>query len=52
LIDGNTYIHSITTSRLLTSMTLGESPEQGVCQGIFAEVGEDLIVNLESSEVG
>jgi hypothetical protein len=33
-------------------MTLGESPEQRVCQGIFTEVGEDLFVNLKSSEVG
>jgi hypothetical protein len=35
-IDENPYIHGIPTSRLLTSMALGESPEKGVCQGIFA----------------
>jgi hypothetical protein len=33
-----TYIHSVTTGRLLTSMTFGESPEERVGQSIFTEI--------------
>lgn len=47
-----THIHGITTSRDLAGVAFGESPEEGVGQSIFAEVGEGLVLELESSEVG
>ena len=33
-------------------MTFGKSPEERIGQGIFAHVGENLVVNLESREIG
>jgi len=33
-------------------VTLGKSPVKGVGKGILAEVAEDLLINLESGEVG
>lgn len=50
--EESTYIHGITTSRLLTGVTFSESPEERVGQSVFAHVGKNLIVNLESREVG
>jgi hypothetical protein len=51
-MSGFTYIHSITASRLFTGVPFSKCPEESVGQGIFAEVGEDFVIDLESSEVG
>ena len=47
-----TYIHSVTTGRLLAGVAFGKSPEERVGQGVFTEVAESLILNLECREVG
>jgi len=47
-----TYIHGITTSRLLTGMAFSESPEEGVGQGVFTEVGKNFVIDLEGGEIG
>lgn len=47
-----TYIHSVTTCGYFTSVAFSKSPEQSVGEGIFAEVGKNLVVNLESRKVG
>lgn len=47
-----TYIHSIPTGRNLAGVALGQSPVDGVGQGVFPEVREKLLVDLESREVG
>jgi len=46
------YIHGITASGLFTSVAFSESPEKSIGQGIFTKVGKDLVINLESREVG
>jgi hypothetical protein len=51
-MSGFTYIHSITASRLFTGVPFSKCPKESVGQGIFAEVGEDFVIDLESSEVG
>jgi len=33
-------------------VAFSHSPEQVVGKGVFTEVGQDLVVNLESREVG
>lgn len=47
-----TYIHSITTSGDFTGVSFSKSPEESVGERIFAHVTKNLIINLESSEVG
>jgi hypothetical protein len=37
---------------LFTSVAFSESPEQRVGQGVLSKVSEDLIIKLESREVG
>lgn len=49
---GVTYVHGIATSGLFTSVTFGKSPVKGVGQSVFTEVGKDLLIKLESGEVG
>ncbi len=46
------YIHGVATGRLLAGVALGKSPVEGVGESIFPEVGEELLVDLEGSEVG
>ena len=45
-------VHGVATGRLLASVTLGKSPEEGVGKGVLAEAGKDRLVNLEGREVG
>ena len=45
-------VHGVLTRRLLASVTLSQRPEERVGKGVLAEVGENLILNLESREVG
>lgn len=47
-----TYVHGIATGRLLAGVALGKSPIQGVGKAVLAEVGEDVVVSLESGNVG
>jgi hypothetical protein len=45
-------VHGILTGRLLASVTLSQRPEERVGESVLAEVGENLILDLESREVG
>ena len=45
-------VHGVATGGLLAGVALGESPEEGVGQGVLAEAGEDGLVDLEGGEVG
>lgn len=47
-----TYVHGVSSRRLLACVTFGKSPVERVGKGVFAEVAKNLIVNLESGEVG
>lgn len=47
-----TYVHSITTGRLFTSVTLSEGPEKRVGKSVFTEVTKGLIFDLVCGEVG
>lgn len=46
-----TYVHSVSASRLLTGVTLSKTPVDCVGEGVFLQVGQELLVNLESGEV-
>jgi hypothetical protein len=48
----STYVHGISAGRLLAGVTLSESPEEGVGKAVLAEVAENLLINLESGEIG
>lgn len=51
--NSGAYIHSIPTGRDLAGVPLGQSPVEGVGQGIFPKVGENpILVDLENREVG
>ena len=45
-------VHGVLTRRLLASMALGQRPVERVGKGVLTEVGENLVLNLESREVG
>ena len=45
-------VHGVLTRRLLASVTLSQRPEERVGESVLAEVGEYLVLNLESGEVG
>ena len=45
-------VHGILTGTLLASVTLSQRPEERVGESVLAEVGENLILDLESREVG
>lgn len=47
-----THVHSLLTSGDLAGMTLRQGPEEGVGQGVLAQVGEELLVDLEGGVVG
>lgn len=47
-----THIHSVSTGRDLAGVALSQSPVERVGKGIFPQVGEKLLVNLEGREVG
>tara|TARA_R110002003_G_scaffold126_41_gene11784 strand:- start:5978 stop:6193 length:216 start_codon:yes stop_codon:yes gene_type:complete len=48
---GITYVHSVLAGRLFTRVSLGKRPEQRVGKSVLAEVGEHLILDLESREL-
>ena len=51
--DGRrTHVHGVATGRDLAGVTLAESVVEGVGESVLAEVGKDLLINLESGEVG
>ena len=51
--DGRrTHVHGVATGRNLAGVTLAESPVEGVGEGVLAEVAKNLLINLESGEVG
>lgn len=51
--DGRrTHVHGVATGRDLAGVTLAESPVEGVGEGVLAEVAKNLLINLESGEVG
>ncbi len=47
----STYVHSVTTGRLLASVSLSKSPVKGVGKGVLLEVWELIFIDLESREV-
>jgi hypothetical protein len=49
--DQVTHIHGVTAGRDLAGVALGQSPVEGVGQGVLAEVGEDLLIDLEGGKV-
>lgn len=46
-----TYVHGISAGRLLAGVTLGQTPVNSVGKRVFPEVGQELLINLESGEV-
>jgi hypothetical protein len=47
-----TYVHGVAAGGLLARVALSQSPEDGVGQGVLAEVGKKGLVDLEGREVG
>lgn len=47
-----THIHGVAAGRDLAGVALGQSPVEGVGKGVLAEVGQYLLLDLESGEVG
>jgi len=47
-----THVHGVSSGRLLAGVALGKSPVQGVGQAVLAEVGQDLVIDLERRDVG
>lgn len=47
-----TYIHSIPAGRDLAGVALAQSPVERVGKSVFTEVAEELLIDLESGEVG
>ena len=45
-------VHGVLTRRLLASVALGQRPVERVGKSVLTEVGENLVLNLESGEVG
>jgi hypothetical protein len=45
-------VHGVLTRRLLASVALSQRPEERVGKSVLAEVRENLVLNLESGEVG
>jgi len=46
-----TYFHSVSTSRLFTSVTFSKGPVQGVSERVLLQVAEDLLLDFESGVV-
>lgn len=45
-------VHGVLTRRLLASVALRQRPVERVGKSVLAEVGENLVLNLESGKVG
>ena len=50
--NGQTHVHGVAAGGDLAGVALGQSPEDGVGKGVLAEVGEQLVIDLEGGEVG
>jgi hypothetical protein len=46
-----THVHSVLASGLFASVALSKRPEERIGERVLAEVGKDLILDLESSEL-
>lgn len=46
-----TYVHGIPAGRDFTSVALSQTPEDGVGERDFPQVGQELLIDLESGEV-
>ena len=46
-----THIHGVPPRRLLAGMSLRQSPVDRISQRVFPQVGENLIIDLESGKV-
>jgi len=46
------YIHGALAGRLFTGVALCQSPVEGVGKRVLAEVGQELLINLEGGKVG
>ena len=49
--ETSTHIHGIPTSGLLTGVALGQGPVERVSQRILSQVGQNLIIDLESRKI-
>ena len=49
---GDTHLHGVATGRDLAGVALAQRPVDGVGQGVFPQVGESLLLDLELEEVG
>jgi hypothetical protein len=47
-----TYVHSVSSGRLLAGVALSQSPVEGVGKAVLAEVGKSVILNLKGRNVG
>jgi hypothetical protein len=47
-----TYVHSVSSGRLLAGVTLSQGPVEGVGKAVLAEVAESIVLNLEGRDVG
>lgn len=47
----STHVHGISAGRLLAGVTLSQTPVDSVGERVFPEVGQELLINLESGEV-
>lgn len=46
-----TYVHGISAGRDFASVALSQTPVDGVGERVFSQVGQELLVDLESREV-
>lgn len=46
-----TYVHGISAGRDFASVALGQTPVDGVGEGVLPQVGQKLLIDLESREV-
>lgn len=49
--DAVTYVHSVSAGRLLAGVTLSKTPVDGVGESVLLQVGQELLIDLESREV-
>lgn len=51
MLHVTTYVHGVSPGGLLAGVSLGQRPVQRVGEGVFSEVGENLVVNFKGGEV-
>jgi hypothetical protein len=47
-----THVHGVLTGGDFASVALSKGPEERVGKSVLAEVGQDLVLDLESRELG